>query len=81
MHVDLDRDGLAHLALQSGEQVVVNIGGAEVILMGGLVGTLGEGPLAQIVLQAPAAHLELKHHALREGGESLAVRVMEEGER
>lgn len=35
MHVDLDRDDLAHLALQPGEQVVAKMGGAEVTLLGG----------------------------------------------
>lgn len=80
MHVDLDRDGLAHQALQPGEQVVINIGGVEVTLLGGLVGTPGEGPLVQITLHAPTAHLKLEHHAPREGRESCAVRVVNDGE-
>ncbi len=80
MHLDLDRDGLAHLSLQPGEQVVVNLGGAEVILLGGLVSTPGEGPLVQIVLHAPMGHLELEHRAPGEGRESCVVHVVEDGE-
>jgi hypothetical protein len=77
MQVDLDRDGLAYLALQPGEQVVVTIGGAGVIL----VGTPGEEPFVQIVLHAPTAYVELKHSAPRAGRESCAVHVVENGER
>jgi hypothetical protein len=81
MQVDLDRDGLAHLTLQPGERIAVNIGGAEVILMGGLLGTPGEGPLVQIVSQTPTARLALKHRVPPEGSESFTVRVIEDGER
>jgi ethanolamine utilization microcompartment shell protein EutS len=75
MQRDIDRDGLAHLILEPGEQLFVKSGGAAVILMGAMVGTAGEGPLVQSMLQEPTAHLEMKSFTPHSGNEYLAVRV------
>ena len=56
----------------------VQIGSVEVVLIGGIVGTLGEGPLVQIMLQEPTARLEMKHFTPHQGNEYLDVRVVPE---
>ena len=61
MQLDIDPNGLVHLTLEPDEQINVQIGSVEVVLIGGIVGTLGEGPLVQIMLQEPTARLEMKH--------------------
>lgn len=80
MQVDLDQTGLAHLTLEPGEQIVVKIGGAEVMLIGGTADASSDGPLVQIVLEEPGAHLKLKHGTPHAEGESFAVRVVEDGQ-
>ena len=73
------QDGLAYLTLQPDEQIFVNIGGAQVILIGGLVvGAPGERLVVQIVLQEPTVCLEMKHVTSRAGDEYFAVRVVPE---
>ena len=78
MQLNIDANGLVHLTLEPDEQINVQIGSVEVVLIGGIVGTLGEGPLVQIMLQEPTARLEMKHFTPRQGNEYLDVRVVPE---
>jgi hypothetical protein len=55
MHMDLNVDGLVHLALEPDEQVYVQSGGAEVALIGDRVGMPGAGPLVQVYVEEPTA--------------------------
>lgn len=78
MQLDLDQDGQTYLTLARDEHIVVKIGGAEVALIGGIVGAPGEGPLVQIMLQVTTGRLEMKHFTPSLGHEYLEVRVVPE---
>jgi hypothetical protein len=76
MQLDPDPQGQGHLTLEPDEHICVHIGSTEVILIGCIVGTPGEGPLVQITPGEPTARLETKHMTLRLGIDSLEVRIV-----
>lgn len=76
MHLTINEHGIVSLTLEQDEQVIVNIGGAELWCTGGLVNDPGEGPLVQMLLQDPAASLEVKHWTPLADLESYDVRVV-----
>jgi hypothetical protein len=75
MHLTVHEDGIVTLTLEAAEQVMVNIGGADLWCTGGLVNNPGEGPLIQILLQDATA-LEVKRWTPRVGNEYYDVRVV-----
>jgi hypothetical protein len=79
MQLNIDTDGLVHLLLEPDEQVYVHIGGAEVALLGGIVGTPGEGPLVQVLVTHPTARAEVEWFHPRDGDPYLDVRLFPEG--
>ena len=78
MQLDIDPQGQVHLTLEPDEHIFVNIGSAEVMLIGGTVDTSGEGPLVQIMPQEPTARLETKHFTPQMGNAALEVRIVPE---
>lgn len=81
MQLDITVDGLVQLALQPEEQLKVQIGSAEVMLVGGIVGTRGEGPLVQVAIQEPSAQLEMRHFPPGVWQEYVDVRIVPKGKR
>jgi hypothetical protein len=79
MQLNIDAGGLVHLELEPDERVYVNIGGAEVALVGGIVGTPGEGPLVQVVVTHPTARAEVELFRPQVGDPYLNVRLFPEG--
>ena len=76
MQLDIDSNGLVHLALVPDEQLKVHIGSAEVVLIGGTVGARGEGPLVQVTIQEPHVQAEVKHFPVGVWQEYVDIRIV-----
>jgi hypothetical protein len=81
VQLDIDTNGMVHLARVPDEQLKVHLGTAEVVLIGGIVGARGEGPLVQVTIQEPHTRLEMRHFPAGVWQESVDIRIVPKGMR
>ena len=83
MRLSVNEEGNVRIDLEpDDEQVIINIGPAEVWCFGGTIANPGTGPLVQVVVTDQAAQATVDYHNVRVGDPYLEVQFspLEESE-
>ncbi|HLV97369.1 MAG TPA: hypothetical protein VKT82_01720 [Ktedonobacterales bacterium] len=74
MRLSINEDGNVQIDLEpDDEQVIVNIGPAQVLCFGGTIADPGTGPLVQVVVTDEIAQAVVEYHNACVGNSSLEV--------
>ena len=76
MRLSINEDGIVQIDLEpDDEQIVVNIGPAEVLCFGGTIANPGTGPMVQVVVTDQTAQAVVEYHNARVGNSYLEVQL------